>query len=74
MSLASYQTALPRAEEKNCKLIDKQELNVPPYHICTNRIAHLYRKVKGALYDHRSLKGNAGIFYPLPTGSCRPWQ
>lgn len=47
MSLASYQTALPRAEEKSRELIDKQGLDAPLYHICTNRIAHLYRIVKG---------------------------
>lgn len=52
MSLASYQAALPRAEEKNWELMDKQELDAPLYHIYTNRIAHLYRMVKGAApYD-----------------------
>ena len=51
MSLASYQTALPRAEEKKSKLIDKKGLNVPLYHICTNRIVHLYRMV---IIDYRN--------------------
>jgi hypothetical protein len=51
MSLASYQTALPRDEEKNWELMNNQGLNVPLFHICTNRIAYLYRMVKGLLYD-----------------------
>lgn len=41
--------------------MDKQRLNAPLYHICTNRIAHLYRMVKGAssmIDDHRNDQKN----------------
>jgi hypothetical protein len=54
MSLASYQAALPRDEERNWELMDKEGLSTPLYHIGTNRIAYLYRMVKGLLYDHRN--------------------
>ena len=48
MSLASYQTALPRDEEKDWEeLRNKQGLNAPLFHTRTNRIAYLYRMVKG---------------------------
>jgi len=55
MSLASYQTALLRAEELGT---DGQKLDMPLYHIYTIRIVHLYRMVKrgpSTTIDHRDL-------------------
>lgn len=68
MSLASYQAALPRAEEKNWERIDEQLLFVPPYHIYTNRITHLYRMVKGGFSMIDDEHRNENLFFlSLPT-------
>ena len=45
--------------------MDKQGLNAPLYHICTNRITHLCKMVKRLLYDQIPL---ACIF----TGALTP--